>query len=213
MISGAPIRRESESDAERSAVMAIDLEPTTRRLCAIVEHIPDGALDDPTPCGVPVAALLDHLAMFAVVFTEAANKDARRTAPRAPDATQLASDWRTAIPRGLTGLAHAWNKPAAWEGMTTVRGMDFPGEVAGTIALDEVVMHGWDLARATGQPYDADPGVLDALTGFLTHLAEPGMGSARDGIFGPVVDVDDDAPQFDRLLGLGGRDPNWTPPR
>ena len=190
--------------------MAINLEPATQRLCAIVEHIPDRALDDPTPCGMPVAALLDHLAMFAVVFTEAASKDARRTEPRTPDATQLAADWRTAIPRALTALAHAWSEPGAWEGMTTVRGMDFPGDVAGTIALDEIVLHGWDLARATGQPYDADPGVADALTGFLTHLADPEMGIPRDGIFGPVVDVPDDAPEFDRLLGLAGRDPNWT---
>jgi len=42
-------------------------------------------------------------------------------------------------------------------------------------------------------------------------MAEGGTGIARDGIFGPVVAVADDAPQFDRVLGLSGRDPTWTP--
>ena len=77
--------------------MPVDLEPATRKLSAIVEHIPDRALDDPTPCDMPVAALLDHVALFAVVFTEAANKDTRRTEPRPPDPANLAPDWRTAI--------------------------------------------------------------------------------------------------------------------
>jgi uncharacterized protein (TIGR03086 family) len=192
-------------------VTSLDLEPATRRLRAIVERISDTALDDPTPCGMPVAALLDHVALFAVVFTEAANKE-RRTEPRPPDAGNLAADWRTAIPRDLVGLAAAWSRPEAWEGTTTVRGMDVPSDLTGTIALDEVVLHAWDLARATGQPFDAEPEVLDALTDFLVHLAEPGTGIPRDGIFGPVIEVPADAPQLDRILGLAGRDPHWTPP-
>ena len=86
-----------------------------------------------------------------------------------------------------------------------------PGEAVGIVALDEVVLHAWDLARATDQSYDPDARVLDPLMGFLTHMAEGGTGIARDGIFGPVVAVADDAPQFDRVLGLSGRDPTWTP--
>jgi hypothetical protein len=33
----------------------------------------------------------------------------------------------------------------------------------------------------------------------------------RDGMYGPVVPVADDAPAFDRLLGQTGRDPGWRP--
>ena len=40
--------------------------------------------------------------------------------------------------------------------MSRAGGVDFPGEVAGMVALTEVVVHGWDLARATGQPYGID---------------------------------------------------------
>jgi hypothetical protein len=41
--------------------------------------------------------------------------------------------------------------------MTEVGGNTLPGEVTGVVALDEVVLHGWDLARATGQDYRCDP--------------------------------------------------------
>jgi hypothetical protein len=42
-------------------------------------------------------------------------------------------------------------------------------------------------------------------------LSTPGEEAGREGIFGPVVDVPDDAAPLDRLLGLSGRDPGWTP--
>jgi uncharacterized protein (TIGR03086 family) len=86
-----------------------------------------------------------------------------------------------------------------------------PGEAVGIVALDEVVLHGWDLARATSQPFDAGTRELEALLGFLTHVAEPGMEAGREGLFGPVVPVPADAPLLDRILGLAGRDPAWSP--
>ena len=95
--------------------------------------------------------------------------------------------------------------------MTKAGGMEMPGDVIGVIALDEVVLHGWDLAVATGQPYDVPTDLLEPLVPFLSHVAEPEMEPMRAGLFGPVVAVPDDAPLFDRLLGLAGRDPNWAP--
>lgn len=35
-------------------------------------------------------------------------------------------------------------------------GVDLPRQVAGLVALDEVVLHGWDVAKATGQPYNVE---------------------------------------------------------
>jgi uncharacterized protein (TIGR03086 family) len=96
--------------------------------------------------------------------------------------------------------------------MTKIGGMDMPGEAAGVVALDEVVIHGWDLARSTDQTYGVDADLLNALTGFVTHMAEPEMVAAREGLFGPVVHVAPDAPLLDRVVGLTGRDPSWSPP-
>lgn len=64
--------------------------------------------------------------------------------------------------------------------------MDLPAEVAGLVALNELVVHGWDLARSTGQPYDVDRASLEAVLPFL----EPAAASAEtdeapQGLFGP----------------------------
>jgi hypothetical protein len=44
----------------------------------------------------------------------------------------------------------------------------------------------------------------------LLQFAIPGQEAAREGLFGPLVNVPDDAPLLDRVLGLTGRDPNWS---
>lgn len=77
------------------------------------------------------------------------------------------------------------------------------------VALDELVLHGWDLARGTGQPFACDPASTHACFAFTSQSAEPGQEAGREGVFGPVVDVPADAPMFDRALGFSGRDPAW----
>ncbi|MEU3335814.1 TIGR03086 family metal-binding protein [Streptomyces sp. NPDC002144] len=107
--------------------------------------------------------------------------------------------------RTRRGLA----RPAAGTGMTRAGGVDLPGAVAAAVAVDELVIHGWDLARATGLPYAPDPAALRVSHDFLyAAAADPSRGG---GIFGPVVPVPDDAPLLDRAVGLSGRDPGWTP--
>ena len=95
--------------------------------------------------------------------------------------------------------------------MTEVGGNTLPGEVTGLVALDEVVLHGWDLARATGQDFRCDPASAEAVLGFTERTAQPDQAASRTGLFGPVVPVAEDAPTFDRALGFAGRDPAWTP--
>jgi len=191
----------------------VSLEPATKRMGELVHAIPDDRLDARTPSDCAVGALLDHVQTLAQAFAKAAAKinDVTTSAPPPPpDAARLGDDWRERIPQLLDGLAAAWNDPAAWQGMTKVGGMDMPGEVVGVVALDEVVLHSWDLAVAIGQRYDPPAELLPLLVPFLEHVAEPGMEAARSGLFGPVVTVPDGAPLFDRVLGLAGRDPNWT---
>src|SRR4030088_1555050 len=137
----------------------VDLEPAARRLADIVAGVPDELLDPPTPCpGYTVGDLVEHVGGAASAFTGAAAKDTGEATSHAPsgDAARLGDDWHTRIPRDPASLADAWRDPDAWTGMTKAGGVDLPGEVAGLVALDEVVVHGWDVARATGQAYDWD---------------------------------------------------------
>lgn len=92
------------------------------------------------------------------------------------------------------------------DGETRAGGVELPGEIAGIVATDELVVHGWDLARATGQEYVPDAAALRAAYEMLAaSVDDPSRGS----IFGPVVPVPEDAPLLDRVIGLSGRDPGW----
>jgi uncharacterized protein (TIGR03086 family) len=184
-----------------------DLRPATDRMIRIVTGIPDDALGAPTPCAAyTVGDLLDHVAGFAVAFRHAAEKDPLDAAA-AGDGQNLAPDWRTRIPADLDAMARAWDKADAWDGMTQVGGVDLPGDVCGLVGLGELVLHGWDLAQATGQPAAFEGPELEPLFVTVSGFAEAGV----EGLFGPSVAIADRAPMLDRIVGVSGRDPQWQP--
>jgi uncharacterized protein (TIGR03086 family) len=189
----------------------IDFAPATRAVAALLDGIRDDQLTDPTPCpAFSVADVLDHLSGLALAFTLAARKEPLPGdgAP-AVDGTQLSPSWRTEIPALLDGLAAAWSDPAAYDGLTMAGSIELPAGIAALVALDEVVVHGWDLARATGQPYSSHEASVLACLGFATSFEPPP--EAGRGPFGPPVPVPDSAPALDRLAGATGRDPGWAP--
>jgi uncharacterized protein (TIGR03086 family) len=189
-----------------------DLTPATAMVSRVVVDTRDDQLGAATPCGdATVAELLDHIDGLCQAFTAAAAKDTSFAdqAP-GPDGSQLGPDWRERIPGRLAGLAAAWQAAPAWTGMTRAGGVDMPADVAANVATNEVVVHGWDLAVATGHAYAADPALVEAAREFV----EPTMSQSPDGVpglFGPPVAVPDDAAPLDRLVGLTGRDPAWRP--
>ena len=187
----------------------LDLAPQAAELARVVAGIRDDQLGDPTPCaGTPVAGLLAHVVGLTTAFRMAAEKTPVAGVPSAlPD--DLPPDWRTRIPTQLDALVAAWQQPSAWEGTAEAGGVVMPAPVAAVVTLDEVLVHGWDLAVATGQHYTADPASVAACTEFAAQAAAQGP---TPGLFGPPVPVPDDAPPLDRLLGLTGRDPAWGPP-
>jgi uncharacterized protein (TIGR03086 family) len=192
---------------------AVELEPATGQMADLVRGVPDALLDAPTPCpGYTLGDLLDHVGGLTLAFAAAARKTFGDETSQGPSgaASRLGDDWRTRIPRDLVALAEAWRDPAAWDGTTQAGGLELPGGVAGVVVLDELVVHGWDIARASGQPYDCDPQLLEVVHDFVAQFSEPGQEAARAGLFGPVVDVPDDAPLLDRVIGLTGRDPAWS---
>ncbi|MGQ4385675.1 TIGR03086 family metal-binding protein [Streptomyces sp. SAS_270] len=190
----------------------LDLEPQARIVARLAANVTQEQLQGATPCPqYAVHHLLGHLVGLTVAFRDAGRKDLGATTDTNPGAAlpDLGPGWREALPTELDGLAEAWRDPAAWTGMTRAGGIDLPGEIAGAVAVDELVVHGWDLARATGQEYEPDEAALRATHDFLAAAATEMRGS--DGPFGAVVSVPDDAPLLDRVIGLSGRDPGWKP--
>jgi uncharacterized protein (TIGR03086 family) len=191
----------------------IDLAPAARQMVILLDRITDDQLTGPTPCErTTVADLVDHVGGLSLAFTEAARQELGQAAAQGPsaDGARLGDDWRTRIPAQVTALAEAWADPAAWEGMTRAGGMDLPAVAAGRIALDELVLHGWDLARAIDAPFECDPAALEACWEFVSMMATPEHAAGREGLFGPVVEVSEDRPVLDRVVGLAGRDPDWS---
>ena len=189
-----------------------DLLPTARRLGELVGDVDDGQLDAPTPCpDYTLGDLLDHIGGLAVAFAEAARKEQGRNASQAPPGStaNLPADWRTRIPADLETLGAAWQASEAWDGTTVIAGMEMPASAVGAVAMDEVVTHAWDLARSLGQPFEADADAIAGAMEFIGPISEPG--APRPPIFGPVVDVGNDASPTARFIALTGRDPDWTP--
>jgi uncharacterized protein (TIGR03086 family) len=179
-------------------------------MARLVEGVPEDALGRPTPCSDwTLGDLLDHIAGSALAFTAAAAKTPLPAGPSG-NVANLPADWRTSLPRRLDALAEAWNDPESWTGMTSAGGVDLPGEVAGVVALDELVIHGWDLAKATSQDPGYDGPELEAVHRMVEQFRAGETGEI-EGLFGPKVEMDDDAPLLDRIVGLAGRDPEWRP--
>ncbi|BCJ51673.1 TIGR03086 family protein [Actinoplanes sp. NBRC 14428] len=191
----------------------LDFDPPVRQIRALLLGITDDHLTAPTPCpDWSVGDLLDHLTGLSWAFTQAAEKktDAPGTdaPPPRPSAANLVRHWRSRLPVVLEELATAWKQLPAWEGTARAGGVTMPAAAMGTVAINELTMHGWDLARATGQEYAADPRILESLIEFLSQ----GPSQGTPGLFGPKVPTDDEATLLDQAVALAGRDPHWRPP-
>jgi uncharacterized protein (TIGR03086 family) len=172
--------------------MTPDLAPASSIVAELIRGTHDEQLAAPTPCGgITVGELLDHLDSLCVAFTAAATKTPRADGRRAPipDGSRLGNDWRQRLLTRLDELTHAWQPASAWTGTAQAGGNTLPAQVAGAAALNEVIVHGWDPAIATCQPYPnddrelADP-LQTAYEWVRRVVAQHPHGSA--GLFGPT---------------------------
>lgn len=178
-----------------------DLGTATTTMTRLVTGVDDSQLHRPTPCAEwTVGGLLAHIHQFASVFTTNARKE-----PMNPPTT-LVGAWRTEIPAQLSELAVAWRDPAAWEGSTEAGGVQMSAADNAVVAAEELTVHGWDLARATGQEFDVDDAMLNEVDRFLVIFGD------RDGPFGPRVEAPLDAGRLDQIIAATGRYPRWSAP-
>jgi uncharacterized protein (TIGR03086 family) len=168
-------------------------------------------LDAPTPCaGWDLRALVDHLLYWAPVLAAAGTRAG--TAPPAPTGTGadlVVDGWPATLVAAVADVAQAWSVPVAWEGTVSLGGSaPLPAGLVGGMALGELVVHGWDLARTVGVDVQWPPPVTAAALEAVRGTAEQGR---QTGAFGPEVPVPADAPALHRALGSAGRDPGLRP--
>jgi uncharacterized protein (TIGR03086 family) len=82
-----------------------------------------------------------------------------------------------------------------------------PKQLIGDMGFVEVMLHGWDLARGTGQDLEYDDASVERALEVLEQIGEQGR---QQGAFGPEVQVPADAPAFAKALAKAGRDAEWT---
>ncbi|HZA32058.1 MAG TPA: TIGR03086 family metal-binding protein [Propionibacteriaceae bacterium] len=190
--------------------MTLDLDAPAADMARIAAGISDDQLDDPTPCpGIDVRGMLAHVLGLSVSFRDAAHKVEGPTTSTPPGPARLPQDWRDELPHRLIELVAAWRESSAWDGEATVGGVTSPAAQTAAFGNNELVVHGWDLAVSTGQPYSpAEPNLLAA---YQLASSIPDDPQARRGLFGPRVAVPDDASLLERTLAAAGRDPRWRP--
>ena len=82
---------------------------------------------------------------------------------------------------------------------------DMPAGAAMQLISADNFIHCWDLARSTGQDFDPPVDLVEATTAFFGAFITDD--SRAGGMFGPEVEVPDEASALDRLLGFCGRTP------
>ena len=175
----------------------------------VVNGVPEGTLDAPTPChDWDLRTLLNHTILWT-------SYSAERRAHGESVAEDLMTKDFTAEPgfrddyaRQIDRAVKAWSDPKAWEGELGVMGDATPAADVGAMLIMEMVLHGWDVAKATGQEYHADDATAEALLHTVQEQAE--LFRKYQG-FADAIEAPEDATAFDRALRLSGRDPDWKP--
>jgi uncharacterized protein (TIGR03086 family) len=174
---------------------------------AIIEGITDADLDNPTPCADwDVRALLNHV-VGTLYLGAALLADTAPTVAMGPGELPvidvLDGDPLKAYRAGVEVLLAAADVGALDRAHTTPLG-DMPGAVLGGFTTLDIAVHGWDLARATGQA----PAVGDALAETVLAFARQTLtAETRAPRIAPEIAVGIDATATDRLVGFLGRQP------
>jgi uncharacterized protein (TIGR03086 family) len=165
-------------------------------------------LAGPTPCADwDLRTLLRHFVGTSGAFVRAGQTKALDPDdPWGSNAMLDERNWADQLAGQVEAMSKAWSQPGAWTG--TVKGAQMPASAVGELALIEVLLHGWDVARATGQSLSVSEQLGAELLRCLTPTLEQGR---QFEVYGSEVAVAGDASAFTRALGLSGRDPKWRP--
>ena len=173
----------------------------------IVAGIRPDQLSEPTPCKEwDVKAVLDHTTTVLTRFRSTALRQPPPEAGPTPTG-DAGDDFVGAYRAAADSTLAAWTRPGALEGNCRMPfGVEWPATTAAGINITDTLVHGWDLARATGQEAAFDPVLAADVLEFCRATITDEIRAGR-GAFGPIVPVADDASPTDRLVAFLGRQP------
>lgn len=152
-------------------------------------------LDRPTPCAdFTVRGVLEHMIGGATAFAA----EYRGTTPAEPDFTNPVAGLGAA----LGDLVAAVNEPGALDATVAAPFGDVPGDVFARFIVLDGLVHGWDMATASGQTYQPPDELVAAVADFARGALDP----LRDGqTFAAAVDPGPDATPIEQLAAYTGR--------
>jgi uncharacterized protein (TIGR03086 family) len=168
--------------------------------------VPEGAWDDQTPCDEWVARdVVRHLVDW---FPPMLHDGSGIELPSGPPVDDDPAGAWTVMSDAVQQIL---DEPGVHDRV-------FEHDRAGRHALDDaidmfftgdVLVHTWDLARATGTDETLDPDTVAAQLAGMEGMEEA---LRQSGFYGPRVEVPDDADTQTRLIAFTGRDPSWSRP-
>lgn len=171
------------------------------KLNTLVDGIGPEQLDNRTPCeAFAVHDVLTHMIVLGGAFSHWFRGEPAPdlTAPSAADGVPAAAFRHT-----MDALLAAVGSPGALERTITAPVGTMPGEVFARLVAFDGAVHGWDLATATGQPFDLPPSVIVAIDDFARMAVTPDM---RDGdTFKAETVPPAGASPLERLAAFSGR--------
>jgi uncharacterized protein (TIGR03086 family) len=179
-------------------------------LATVLGGITDDQAHRPTPCTEFDVARLRHHVLGWLTNFAAGYADPNGQARADIDDYRTPADPATEV-RDAAELLGTSVRSGAADRPLRLGESAMPGDMALDMILWEYLVHGWDLARATGQPWVPPVEAAERSLGFAPAMLTPDYQGEGKPI-GPSVPVPADAPAIDRLVGLSGRDPSWTPP-
>jgi uncharacterized protein (TIGR03086 family) len=161
----------------------------------------------PTPCGDwDVRGLVGHVVGGNRVFAAAVGGVPLEQARQALAGDPLGPEPVVAYAESAAAVAAAFREPGALERSVTIPFGTVPAAVALHLRIVEALVHGWDLARATGRTVSYPDDVVEQEIAFSREFL--GRVPPDREPFAPSRPVADDAPPLDRLVALLGRNPH-----
>ena len=140
----------------------------------LIASVGEDQWSNSTPCpDFNARALINHLVFGNRLFTGVLRGDPPllpEDMPRLRAADQLGADPFAAHRDAGAALLAAFNQPGVLERIFVAPIGAVPGLVMLHIRITEELVHGWDLATATGQPFELPEGTLQAVWEYLTEF-------------------------------------------
>jgi uncharacterized protein (TIGR03086 family) len=181
----------------------------------VVERIKPGDLSRPTPCAEwTLGALLAHMTVQHRGFAAASaghGADLAVWQVSAPGADPVA-DYAMAAEVVIAAFAEPGVLDRGFAIPEIIPGVEFPAPQAISFHFIDYVVHGWDVARALGQPYDLDLDLVEAAVPVAQAVPEGERRLRPGAAFRPGLPTLEGADPMDRILAMLGRSLSWTPP-